>query len=213
REHRYQAPVPQHDVWDRYLELYGMDAVFPVVETELGRLAAVASEEILYPEISRALALKGAEVIAHSTSEVGSPQLTPKDVAKRARAFENSVYVVSANTAGVADVSIAGRSTDGMSKIVDYNGQVLTEAGYGESIVAGAEIDIESLRRTRRRPGMSNTLSRQRTELFADVYGATSVYPANTLLAPDGSVKYPDRSHFIETQRATIARLIDDDLI
>ena len=37
------APTP-HDVWDKYLDLYGIDAVFPVVDTELGRLACCASE-------------------------------------------------------------------------------------------------------------------------------------------------------------------------
>jgi len=35
------APTP-HDVWDRYLELYGLDAVFPVADTDIGRLAAIA---------------------------------------------------------------------------------------------------------------------------------------------------------------------------
>ena len=40
------APTP-HDVLDRYLDIYGADSLFPVADTELGRLAAVASEEIL----------------------------------------------------------------------------------------------------------------------------------------------------------------------
>jgi len=124
------APTP-HDVWDRYLELYGLDGVFPVARTSIGRLAAIASEEILYPEIARALALRGAEVFLHSTSEVGSPRLTPKDVAKRARAIENLAYVVSANTGGFQDADLAADSTDGMSKIVDYLGEVRIEAGFG----------------------------------------------------------------------------------
>ena len=51
-------------------------------------LACIASEEILYPEIARALALRGAEVFCHSSSEIGSPLATHKDVAKQARAFE-----------------------------------------------------------------------------------------------------------------------------
>ncbi len=75
------------DVWDAFLDRYGIDAVFPVAATEIGKLAAIASEEILYPEITRAHAVKGAEVLLHSTSEAGSPDLTPKDIAKRARAL------------------------------------------------------------------------------------------------------------------------------
>ena len=41
------------DVWDKYVAQYGIEAVFPVADTPLGRLACVASEEILYPELCR----------------------------------------------------------------------------------------------------------------------------------------------------------------
>lgn len=200
------APTP-HDVWDRYLDRYGLDGVFPVAGTAIGRLAAVASEEILYPEIARAFALRGAEVLLHSTSEMGSPRLTPKDIAKRARALENLAYVVSANSGGFVDADLPTSSAEGMSKIVDYLGEVRVEAGYGESVVACAEIDLAALRRYRRRPGMGNLLARQRLELFAPVYGGTPVHPANTLIGPDGTVTVPDRSHFAATQRKVIERL------
>jgi predicted amidohydrolase len=205
------APTP-HDVWDRYLDIYGLDGVFPVANTPIGRLAAIASEEILYPEIARALALRGAEVFLHSSSEVGSPRLTPKDVAKRARAIENLCYVVSANTAGIADVDMPAASADGMSKVVDYLGEVRAEALGGESANACAEIDLGALRRYRRRPGMGNILSRQRLELFAAAYSGT-VYPANTMLGADGTLVVPQRQHFISTQRTVIERLEREGLI
>ena len=51
------APTP-HDVWSKYLDIYGLDGVFPVAKTEIGNLSAIASEEILYPEIARAHALR-----------------------------------------------------------------------------------------------------------------------------------------------------------
>ena len=108
------APSP-YDVWDAYLDRYGEDGVFPVAATAVGQLACVASEEILYPEIARALALRGAEVLLHSTSEVSSPDLTPKDIAKRARAIEAMAYVVSANTSVLTGVDIPASSTGGMS--------------------------------------------------------------------------------------------------
>ena len=114
------APTP-HDVWDRYLDLYGM----PVTDTELGRLATVASEEILYPEITRAMALRGAEVILHSTSEAGSPELTPKDIAKQARAIENQVCLISANSGGIAGTGIPEASTDGMSSRSEATSSIL----------------------------------------------------------------------------------------
>jgi predicted amidohydrolase len=196
------APTP-HDVWDRYLQVYGIDAVFPVADTVLGRLACIASEEILYPEIARALALKGAEVLLHSTSEVGSPRLTPKDVAKRARAYENMAWVVSANSAGILDIDFPTQSTDGMSKVVDFKGEVRAEAGYGESMVAHAEIDVEAQRRARARPGMANLLARQRLELFRELY-AGSVYPANTMLDAGGAAVVPQRAHFLAMQQRAL---------
>lgn len=205
------APTP-HDVLDKYLDIYGYEGLFPVAKTELGNLATIASEEILYPEIARSLAMQGAEVFLHSSSEVGSAQLTPKDIAKRARAIENLAYVVSANSAGIADIDFPAESTDGLSKIVDYKGLVLAEAGMGESMVANVELDIEALRRYRNKPGMGNILSRQRNELFAPMY-QQSVYPANNMLTDTGENKAIDRSHFIKTQMETIERLKSSGII
>ena len=201
------APTP-HDVWDRYLEIYGLEAVFPVAHTVLGRLACIASEEILFPEIARALALRGAEVFLHSTSEPGSPDLTPKDVAKRARAYENMAWVVSANSAGILNTDFPAQSTDGMSKVIDHKGQVRAEAGFGESMVANAEIDIAAVRRARAKPNMTNLLSRQRLELFSALYTG-SVYPANSMLDAQGAPQVPNRSHFSATPTRALQALHD----
>lgn len=206
------APTP-HDVWDRYLDVYGAEAIFPVVDTDIGRLACCASEEILFPEICRAHALRGAEIILHPTSEVSSRELTPKEIARRARAIENLAYVISANTAGVHGEGIPSQSVDGESKIVDYKGKVLASAANGESMAAHAQIDLAALRAYRRRPGMPNYFVRQRLELFAATYADTVVYPSNSLLATAADNKVPDRSHFIEMQRATIDKLIASKII
>ena len=125
------APTP-HDVWDRYLELYGAEAVFPVARTALGNFGAVASEEILFPEVARCVALRGAEILLHSTSEPHGDGDTPKEVAKRARAIENLAYVVSANSAGIAGTAVPAASTDGGAKIVDHRGHVLARARSGD---------------------------------------------------------------------------------
>jgi predicted amidohydrolase len=194
------APTP-HDVWDRYLDHYGLKGVFPVADTEIGRLAAIASEEILYPEIARCHLMRGAEVFVHSSSEPYGDDQAPKDTAKRARAQENMAYVVSANTGGLEGTAIPAASTDGGSKIINYEGRVLTEAGPGESMAAYATVDLAALRRERQRPGMQNLVARQRFESYAESYAQNEFYPAGTV---DGA---PDRSHFVETQKKAIERL------
>jgi predicted amidohydrolase len=200
------APTP-HDVWDKYLDIYGIDGVFPVARTEIGNLAAVASEEILYPEITRALALRGAEILVHSSSEIGSPLATPKMIAKRARAFENLIYVISANTAGLPSAS-----ADGNSMVVDFKGNVLAQSNSGETFTAFADIDLAALRAARRKPGMTNTLSRQRNALFAASYANDTHQHANSLI-DNGAVITPDRDHFLRVSQTTIERLAKDGLI
>ena len=205
------APTP-HDVWDKYLDIYGINGVFPVARTEIGNLAAIASEEILYPEIARAHALRGAELFVHSSSEIGSPIKTPKMIAKQARALENMAYVISANTAGIEGTGGCAASADGNSMIVDYKGNVLAESNAGETFTAFADIDIAALRAARRKQGMTNLLSRQRTALFASTYAADTHQPANALIE-NNLVKTPDRAHFNRVQAETIERLAKDGLI
>lgn len=195
------APTP-HDVWDKYLECYGLEGVFPVAKTVIGNLAALASEEILYPEVARCLAMRGAEIFLHSTSEVFGKERSSKEAAKITRAVENMSYIISANTAGIANIPIPISSADGGSKIIDYRGLVLAETGAGESMAAFAEIDLAALRRYRRRPGLNNFLSRQRFELYAESYAQTHFYPANTM-----ENKEIDRKHFMKTQQEAIDRL------
>ncbi|MEU6713603.1 nitrilase-related carbon-nitrogen hydrolase [Nonomuraea sp. NPDC046802] len=201
RLHSMFTPSP-YDVWERYLEIYGIDGVLPVARTEIGNLAVLASEEILMPELARALALRGAEILCHPTSEASSPVLTPKAIARRARAVENLAYVVSANTGGLTGIAIPGDSTNGGSELIDFQGRVLAQAGAGESLVAGAELDVAALRRWRSRPGMANLLSRVKTGLWAEEYGRHDGE------RPDGlSGGARDRAWFAARQMEAIERL------
>lgn len=200
------GPTP-YDVWDRYVEIYGLDGVFPVADTPIGRLAAIASEEIQYPEIARMAAMRGAEIFIHPSSEIGSPASTTKEIGRRARAAENMAYVVSANSAALTHCPVPAASTTGMSKVVDYYGQVMAEAASGgESMVANATIDLAALRDRRRKTGLSNVLVRQPFQAYAERYLETVFRPANRLCEA-GKVRVPGRKDFSEMQRADIERL------
>lgn len=197
------APSP-YDVWETYKEYYSEDDLFPVLDTPLGRLAAIASEEIRYPEISRILAARGAEVIMHPTSEASSTLMNYKNVAKIARAQENSVYIISANSAGITGTGLAAMSTDARSQIVDDRGLVLCEVPGGESITACADIDIAALRYRRHRNGMDNMLARQPMALYARVYATLDMHPSGSL--GDGS-KAPTKDFYKSRQDAVIKKL------
>jgi predicted amidohydrolase len=199
------APSP-YDVLEPYLDAYGEDALFPVAETAIGRLSAIASEEILYPEIARLHAVKGAEVFVHSSSEVSSPLATPKNIAKQARAIENLAYVVSANTGGMTGTPIPQASADRGSKIVDPRGIILAEAAAGPSMCAFAEVDIALVRRLRRKTAMGNLLARQPMALYAREYAKAQIHPAGSLL-DDGKVATPAKSFYRDRQASVIEGL------
>ncbi len=202
------APSP-HDLWEPYLDRYGLDGVFPVARTEIGTLGAIASEEVLYPEIARILALRGAEVLIHSSSEVGSPLATNKDVAKQARAFENMAYLVSANTAGIAGSAMPLSSAEGNSAIVDYKGRVVAQSNDGETFTAFAPIDLAALREARRTPAMTNYLARQRPHLFAVAYAASAAaFHRPDGMVEGGTLQLPDRDYFRRAQEQVIQRLV-----
>ena len=201
------GPTPL-DIWDAYIDRYGIEAVLPVAATAIGRLSAIASEEILYPEIARLAAMAGAEVLLHNSGEIGSPRATSKEVCRLARAVENSAYVISANAASLETGAIPAATTDGMSKIIDYRGLVLSEAGQGETCAANAEIDLAALRRHRTTTGMSAMLARIPSEAFAKLYQRLPAHPAGSLTGPGGAIIIPDRVFFKARQQLVIDKLV-----
>ena len=188
--------------------------VFPVAKTEIGNLAMIASEEVLYPEFTRCHVMRGAEVIIHPTSEPGSTRPTIKEIARLSRAVVSMAYVVSANSASIDNIPIPAYTCSAMSKIVDMHGHILAEAGQGgESMSANAVLDIEGLRRARRRIGMANILSRQAYGLFAESYAQADFHRANFLLEEGKVVEPPNRDIFRERQAANVERLIKAGLL
>lgn len=194
------TPTP-HDYWDKYLDLYGLDAVFPVAKTPIGNLCSVASEEMQYPELIRTFALRGAEVLCHPCADPLNLAHNPKNVMKQARAIENLMYVISTNLSTHKDFPMGEHTCDGGSRVIDYTGRVLAEAGQGESCTATADINISALRHYRHRPEINNFLTRQRTDLYRDTY-SKEIWPANSLAG-----RPPERDHMAGVQRDVIARL------
>lgn len=169
-----------HDFMDEYLDKYGLEGTFPVAKTPLGNIAMMPCGEIMYPESARMFMFRGAEVLLHPTSDHGAADKWAWESAKKVRASENMMYLVSTNATGQIGTFIPEGQTLGHSKIIDYHGRVLADVGGpGESTVASAIIDVEALRRERRIPGAGNRLLRQRIEMYRPLYNQSSFYPPN----------------------------------
>jgi predicted amidohydrolase len=173
-----------HDFMSEYLEVTPPDQVFPVVETELGRLALIPCGEINVPEVARVMMMQGAEVILHPTN---SKRTEAQEAAKLTRVAENMVYLVSANVAGPIGFSPDNSILGGRSQIIDHHGNTLAyQDDPAESIAVSAMIDVEALRRDRRTDtGLSNPLLRARYEMYLPYYSSARFYP------PDHFLKAP----------------------
>ncbi|GJM09471.1 MAG: hypothetical protein DHS20C11_17470 [Lysobacteraceae bacterium] len=131
------------------------DELFPVVDTEIGKLGVAICYDWLFPETIRQIAFNGAEVICRVSAYMDPWGATPPmdwwTLFNRARAVENSVYVVASNQ-GAQMRDYPPFSWPGGSMLVDFDGRILAQAdpGPGEKVVV-APIDLAALRAERER--------------------------------------------------------------
>ncbi|HEV3118028.1 MAG TPA: nitrilase-related carbon-nitrogen hydrolase [Gemmataceae bacterium] len=162
------------------LSLYS-EQMYPVTETEIGRLGVAICYDWLFPEAIRQLALNGAEVLIRVSAYMDPWGATPPmdwwTVVNRCRALENMAYVVAANQ-GAAAEHYPPFSWPGGSMIVDYDGRILAQAdpGSGEKIVVGP-IDIPALREERERRRGHHMLAHLRMESYKAY--RDSMYPGS----------------------------------
>ena len=113
----------------------------PVYDTPLGRIGLEICYDLRFPEVTRALALKGADLVAHPTNFPMAARVQTELITV-ARAAENRIYLLTANRVGKE----RGGEFCGWSQIVDPSGRRLVEAGETEEALLVAEVDVERAR-------------------------------------------------------------------
>ena len=114
--------------------------VFDLGDVKIGVSICV---EVVHPQISRQLAVDGAEVRV-VVSAFGAPRAEIWDLMTRARAVENGCFLVASNLCG----DNGERAFCGGSRVVGPRGDVRVDAGDGEG-VAMVDIDLEEIVATR----------------------------------------------------------------
>jgi predicted amidohydrolase len=125
-----------------------------VAELDDTRLGLSICYDLRFPELYRALALAGAEILAVPAVFTASTGRDHWEVLLRARAIENGAWVVAAAGCGAGGPgAIPGW---GHSMVVDPWGRVVVDAGEGEGIVR-AELDLDAAVAARRQiPALAN---------------------------------------------------------
>jgi len=113
----------------------------PVYETPLGRIGVEICYDLRFPEATRTLALKGADIVAHPTNFPMAAKIQTELITV-ARAAENRIFLLTANRVGKERWG----EFCGWSQIVDPYGRRLAEAGETEEALLVAEIEVEQAR-------------------------------------------------------------------
>jgi len=111
-----------------------------VVETKLGKIGMIICYDGDFPELSRVLALKGAEIITRPSALLRSFEIW--EMTNKARAYDNHVYVIAANSLGP---DAGNNYFFGHSMIVSPIAQTLALARGTEEIIA-AKLDPNPLK-------------------------------------------------------------------
>jgi predicted amidohydrolase len=113
----------------------------PVYDTPLGRIGIEICYDLRFPEVTRTLALKGADMVAHPTNFPMAAKIQTELITV-ARAAENRIYLLTANRCGTERWG----EFCGRSQIVDPFGVRLAETDeYTQTLLVG-EVDVEKAR-------------------------------------------------------------------
>jgi predicted amidohydrolase len=110
-----------------------------LADTSIGKVGVIICYDLRFPELSRRLALEGAQVIC-VPAQWPKPRQEHWRTLLRARAIENQLFVVSCNTCG----TVGKLDFFGMSMIIDPKGEVVAEAGEEQREIV-AELDLQMM--------------------------------------------------------------------
>ncbi len=118
-----------------------------VLDTPLGRLGVAVCYDLRFPELFRAMAEQGMEILAVPSAFTAVTGEAHWSVLVRARAIENLCYVVAPNQGGY---HVNGRETHGESMIVDPWGSVLKRLERGAGVIV-SDVNLGRLHEIRGR--------------------------------------------------------------
>lgn len=152
-----------YDVLDRYIEMYGPDAVLPVTRTPIGNFMTSSIQR--EPEYFRAGAMKGAEIMLRTATG----GFTPIDI--QATSVYNSVYTAICNNAVSTGSPFFEDTNAGGSAIYGPDGTKIAEATSHHETMVTARIPIADFRSRHRQPVLHKELYLGEYQQYVPPYG------------------------------------------
>ncbi|WP_079212361.1 carbon-nitrogen hydrolase family protein [Brucella pituitosa] len=151
--HMFDVDLDNGESW-RESATYEPGKETVIAELPFAKVGMAVCYDIRFPQLFRAQALAGANVITGPAAFTRQTGEAHWHVLQRARAIENGAFLISAAQGGVHE---DGRETYGHSLIVSPWGKVLAEAAHDELGVIVADIDVsESTAARAKVPNLKN---------------------------------------------------------
>jgi len=133
--------LPTHSVFEEKRYFRGGYQT-PVFDTSIGKLGLIICYDVFFPEITRLLRLKGAQLVICISA---SPSVRRGffEVLTTARALENTMFLVYVNLVGIED----GLQFWGGSRMIDPSGKIFAQARYDEEDMVVTQIDYSDMDR------------------------------------------------------------------
>ncbi len=170
------------DVLDEYVRREGELPIFPVLDSPLGRLASLVGNDVNFFEHTRALVLRGAEVLLHHTAETTAAAFPVWEEMRRARAYENVAYFASVNNGGLLGSGAPRMRSRGHSEIINYEGKPLATADSSGEVGIHATISLQR-QRYRRTQVRMNFPAQSKIKMYGPTYRKAERMPNNAWAA------------------------------
>ncbi len=121
---------------------------YPVFDSSVGKIGLIICYDRHFPEIGRALGLKGAEIVFNPSATVESLSKYLWELEQPAHTVANGYWIAAINRVGV-EAPLSSARFYGSSYFCDPRGQIIAQASDSEDEVLVADLDLEKIREVR----------------------------------------------------------------
>jgi N-carbamoylputrescine amidase len=121
---------------------------YPVFDTSVGKVGLIICYDRHFPEIGRALGLKGAELVFNPSATVESLSKYLWELEQPAHAVANGYWIAAINRVGTEE-PLSTAKFYGSSYFCDPRGQIVAQASDSEDEVLVHDVDLDMIRDVR----------------------------------------------------------------
>ncbi len=133
--------------WEKYYFKPG-NLGYPTFDTSVGRIGLIICYDRHFPEVARAVGLKGAELVFNPSATVESLSRYLWELEQPAHAVANGFWIAAINRVGV-EAPLNSHKFYGSSYFCDPRGQIVCQASDSQDEVLVCDVDLDKIREVR----------------------------------------------------------------